>query len=213
MATIGLDRLFYAQITECANTGEETYGTPVMLARAISAELSIELAEATLYADDAAAYSLKEFKEGKLSLGIDDIGAHAAAILTGAVVDDNGVLVSSSEDAGTPVAIAFRAKKANGKYRYFWLYRVKFGTPGTNLETKGDSINFQTPTIEGTILRRNRLDGKGEHPWKVEANEDGECCCSDTIVNWYQAVYEPCFSVGGRLAAGIAFAKEETIDA
>lgn len=49
MATIGLDRLHYAPITEDEN-GEETYGTPVMLAKAISAELSIELAEATLYA-------------------------------------------------------------------------------------------------------------------------------------------------------------------
>lgn len=52
MATIGLDRLFYAPFTE-DEYGEETYGTPVMLAKAISAELSIELAEATLWADDA----------------------------------------------------------------------------------------------------------------------------------------------------------------
>jgi hypothetical protein len=49
MATIGLDRLYYAKITEDTN-GEETYATPVSLAKAISAELSVELAEATLYA-------------------------------------------------------------------------------------------------------------------------------------------------------------------
>jgi hypothetical protein len=53
VATIGFDRLFYAPITESPSTGDETYGTPVMLAKAISAELSVELAEATLYADDA----------------------------------------------------------------------------------------------------------------------------------------------------------------
>ena len=51
MATIGLDKLFYAPITEDAS-GEETYGTPVQLAKAMTAELSVELAEATLYADD-----------------------------------------------------------------------------------------------------------------------------------------------------------------
>ena len=45
MATIGLDKLFYAPITENAN-GEETYGTPVQLAKAISADLSVELNEA-----------------------------------------------------------------------------------------------------------------------------------------------------------------------
>lgn len=53
MATIGLDRLYYAKITE-NDAGEETYGTPSQLAKAISADLSVELAEATLYADDGA---------------------------------------------------------------------------------------------------------------------------------------------------------------
>ena len=72
MATIGLDKLFYAPITEAAN-GDETYGTPVQLAKAISADLSVELAEATLYADDGASEVVKEFKSGTLSLGVDDI--------------------------------------------------------------------------------------------------------------------------------------------
>jgi hypothetical protein len=40
MATIGLDRLYYAKITENEN-GEETYDTPVPLAKAITAELSV----------------------------------------------------------------------------------------------------------------------------------------------------------------------------
>lgn len=166
MATIGLDRLYYAKITEESN-GDETYETPEPLAKAITAELSVELAEATLYADDGAAEIIKEFKNGTLSLGIDDIGAAIASDLTGATIDDNKVLISTSEDGGDPVAIGFRAKKANGKYRYFWLYRVKFGIPATNLTTKGDSITFSTPTIEGTVLRRNKLDGQGKHPCKL----------------------------------------------
>ena len=37
MATIGLDKLYYAPITEDAN-GQETYGTPCILAKAMSAE-------------------------------------------------------------------------------------------------------------------------------------------------------------------------------
>ena len=194
MATIGLDRLFYAPITEAPTTGEETYGTPVMLAKAISAELSVELAEATLFADDGAAEIVKEFKGGKLTLGVDDIGRTAAEILTGATADSNGVLVSASEDGGQPVAIGFRAKKANGKYRYYWLYRVKFGIPSTNLSTKGDSITFSTPKIEGTISRRNKLDGKGNHPWKAEVNADDPGVSPATITGWYSQVYEPAFT-------------------
>jgi phi13 family phage major tail protein len=196
MATIGLDRLYYAKITEDTN-GDETYDTPTPLAKAISAELSVELAEATLYADDGASEIIKEFQNGTLSLGIDDIGVEAASDLTGATIDDNKVLISTSEDGGDPVAIGFRAKKANGKYRYFWLYRVKFGIPATNLATKGDSITFSTPTIEGTVIRRNKLDGQGKHPWKAEVSEGDEDVSSEIITGWYNEVYEPLFTANG----------------
>ncbi|MGM9589432.1 MAG: major tail protein, partial [Faecousia sp.] len=186
--------LFYAKITEDDN-GDETYATPMQMAKAMSADLSVELAEATLYADDGAAEIVKEFKSGTLSLGVDDIGAAVASDLTGANIDANGVVISTSEDGGDPVAVGFRAKKANGKYKYYWLYRVKFGIPATNLATKGDSITFSTPTIEGTILRRNKLDGKGKHPWKAEATEGDATVGADTIANWYKEVYEPSYTV------------------
>ena len=193
MATIGLDKLYYAKITE-DDAGDETYGTPVKLAKAMNADLSVELAEATLYADDGASEIVKEFKNGTLSLGVDDIGASVASDLTGATIDANGVVVSASEDGGEPVAVGFRAKKSNGKYKYYWLYRVKFGIPATNLATKGDSITFSTPTIEGTILRRNKVDGKGKHPWKAEVTEGDAAVTSEIIKNWYQEVYEPSYA-------------------
>jgi phi13 family phage major tail protein len=137
---------------------------------------------------------IKEFNSGTLTLGVDDIGLSAASELTGAEIDSNGVLVSTSEDDGKPVAVGFRAKKANGKYRYFWLYRVKFAVPATNLETKGESINFQTPSIEGTVMRRNKVDGKGRHPWKAEVSEDDSGVNTTTIGNWYKEVYEPAYT-------------------
>ena len=193
MATIGLDKLYYAPITEDEN-GEETYGTPVQLAKAISAELSVELAEATLYADDGASEVVKEFKSGTLSLGVDDIGPSVASDLSGVTIDKNNVIIASSEDVTSPVAIGFRAKKSNGKYTYFWLYRVKFGIPASSLATKGDSITFSTPTIEGTIMRRNKPDGKNNHPWKAEVTEGENNVSNDTITNWYKNVYEPTYT-------------------
>ena len=193
MATIGLDKLYYAKITE-DEAGEETYETPVPLAKAMTAELSVELAEATLYADDGAAEVVKEFQSGTLTLGIDDIGVTVAQDLTGAKIDDNQVLISASEDGGAPVAIGFRTNKSNGKYRYFWLYRVKFGIPATNLTTKGESIEFSTPTIEGTVMRRNKVDGQGKHPWKAEVSEDSVGVSPTVITGWYTEVYEPSFT-------------------
>jgi len=188
MATIGLDKLYYAKITEGAG-GNETYATPGQLAKAISAELTIERNEATLYADDGQAEVVKEFKSGTITLGIDDIGYSIAADLIGAVIDANGVLISGGEDAAKPVAIGFRAKKSNGKYKYYWLYRVLFGIPTTNLATKGDSITFSTPTIEGTISRRNKVDAGSKHPWMAEVTESES---TKTIVEgWFEEVYEP----------------------
>jgi phi13 family phage major tail protein len=193
MATIGLDRLFYAKINEDEN-GIETYDTPKILAKAMTAELSVELIEAILYADDGASEIVKEFNSGTLTLGIDDIGSIAAQDLTGSKIDSNNVVVSRSEDGGNPVAVGFRAKKANGKYRYFWLYRVIFSIPTTNLTTKGESITFSSPTIEGTVFRRNKLDGENKHPWKAEVTEGDNGVAQEIITNWFSSVYEPDFS-------------------
>jgi len=192
MATIGLSDMYYAPITEEAN-GIETYGTPARLAKAIQADLSIEIAEAMLYADDAAQESVREFQSGTLTLGVDDITPEVASVLLGAGIDENGVLISASEDVGLPVAVGFRARRANGTHKYFWLYRVLFGTPSTNLQTKGDSISFQTPSIEGTIMRRNKPDSRNRHPWKAEA-EEGRSGVANTVTNsWFTKVYDPDF--------------------
>lgn len=199
MATIGLDKLYYAKITEDEN-GNETYGTPSQLAKAISADLSVELNEATLYADNGQAEIVREFKNGTITLSVDEIGHDIVADLVGAEIDSNGVLISGDNDSAKPVAIGFRARKSNGKYKYFWLYRVLFTIPATNLATKGDSITFSTPTIEGTILRRNKPDTSSKHPWKAEVTESES---TKTIVeDWFDAVYEPTY-------AGIPVQQEE----
>lgn len=209
MSTIGLDKLYYAKIARDAND-YEIYGAPKMLAKAMKADLSVEFAEGSTSADDAIAETVKEFKNGKISLGVNDIGKDVASDLTGARVDANGVLVDSGEDNAPEVAVGFRAKKANGKYRYFWIYRVKFAVPAANLQTKGDSINFATPTIEGTIMLRNKPDALGKHPWKAEVTEGEQGVPTSTIANWYQSVYEPSFTGGGsaRLSSLSVFTSE-----
>ncbi len=125
---------------------------------------------------------------------MNSFGVAAAQDLTGAVADDNGVLVSVTERDGNLVAVGFRARKPDGKYRYFWLFKVKFGIPSTSLETKGDSITFQTPSIEGLVMRRNRLDAHDNHPWKVEVTEGAPGVQPAVIAGWFDAVYEPIFN-------------------
>lgn len=195
MATIGLDKPYYAVITENAS-GEETYGTPAVLAKAISASITIETDDAKLYADDGASEVLREFKSGTLSLNVDDIGSTVASALTGCTIDSNKVVIATQEDAAPLVAVGFRARKPNGKYRYIWLYRVKFGIPAESYATKGESIAFTTPTIEGTIMRRNKADSAGKHPWKAEVTEGDTGVATATITGWFSSVYEPSYSSG-----------------
>ena len=72
MATIGLRDLYRAPIT-IGTDGAEEYGTPVRMAKAISAELSVEVAEAILYADDGADEVVKEFVSGEITLNVNDL--------------------------------------------------------------------------------------------------------------------------------------------
>ncbi len=123
MATIGLDRLYYAKITE-DESGDETYGTPNSLAKAISADLSVEMNEATLYADDGEAEVVKEFKSGKLTLGIDDIGTSVANELTGAKIDKNHVRVFDNRYAPQSVD---GFCNANDYWKFFFSANIQYG--------------------------------------------------------------------------------------
>jgi len=69
-----------------------------------------------------------------------------------------------------------------------------FGLPATNLQTKSDSITFSTPTIEGTVTRRNKLDGLGKHPWKAEVTEGDAGVPASVITGWFSEVYEPVYT-------------------
>lgn len=188
MATIGMDKLYYATITD--GTGGETYGTPALIGKAMSADLSVNYAEAELYGDDILAESVREFQSGTLTLGTTNLDSGVVAALTGARVDSKGVLVDANEDERPYVAIGFRAKKSNGDYKYVWLYRVQFTVPTENAATKGNSITFATPTIEGKIFPRLKLNGD-KHPWKASIDESESGADATTITGWFSAVYEP----------------------
>ncbi len=156
MATLGLKDLVMAKVTEDTD-GKETFGTPKTLAKAIMADLSVNVAEGTLYADDAIDAIEKQFVNGTIKLGINDLGTETTAELLGQSVDDDGVIYGEDTDEPPYFAIGFRARKSGkGKYRYIWLYKVKFKIPNDKFETKGDSINFITPEIEGTFVKLNK---------------------------------------------------------
>ena len=153
MATIGLRDLYYAKIKE-ETEGTITYEGPKRLAKAISAEMTVETAEAILYADDSVDETIKEFISGEIKLNVNDIALEDAALLLGQKKDKDGVLYGGDADEPPYLAIGFRAKKPGGKFKYIWLYKVKFSIPDEKYQTKGDNIEFNTPEITGKFIKR-----------------------------------------------------------
>lgn len=146
MATIGLRDLYRAPIT-IGEDGAEEYGAPVKMAKAISAELSVEVAEAILYADDGADEVVKEFVSGELTLNVNDLLPVDLAALLGQKQDDDKVVYGADTDEPPYFAIGFRAKKAGGTYKYIWLYKVKFAIPSETTR--------QRATVSNLLRRRS----------------------------------------------------------
>lgn len=191
---IGLDKLFYAPIVPGDGETPAHFDTPVPLAGAISADISIETHDVQQFADDGVFYEDRSFKSGTISLNVADIGLEAAQALVGAAKDSKNVLVYSDDTSGPEVAVGFRSRRADGTYRFIWLYSVVFGVPGDDHETKGETITYKTPTIEGTIGFKS-FGVEGVDPeWK--ADHVGTGASGDTVgASWFDEVYEPSYAV------------------
>ena len=152
MAKIGLRNLLFGVLTE-ASDGTATYGTAIKPAKAISCSVSITNNEAKLYADDALAESDTSFQSGTVSLGIDDEDTSVMATLLGHTMSGDE-MVRNSYDAAPYVGLGrIVTKMVNGAYKYKveFLCKVKFAEPSQDENTKGESLEFGTSTIEGQI--------------------------------------------------------------
>lgn len=177
---IGVDKLHYAI---CTDGDTETWGLPVALKGVISVNVNPNASQETLFADDGPYETAVTTGNIEVEINKAQLSISERAALLGHEYDSNtGILKSKSTDTPPYVAIGFRTLKSNGTYRYVWLYKGKFTDPEDQNETKGDSINFQTDTINGQFLQTNK-DGV----WKVEADEE-DASAATTIASWFTAV-------------------------
>ncbi|MBO8164701.1 MAG: phage tail protein [Brevibacillus sp.] len=179
---IGMDMIHYAIMTD---EEQETYDTPKPIPGAITGTVSPTTNMETLYADDQAWETDSVLGDISIELNVADLPDEVQKDILGAEVDANGVLVQKSSDVAPYVALGFRSRKSNGKYRYYWFYKGKFQPNEENFETKADSPNFQTPTITGTFIAR-----KTDKKWRVRADEDSATIKPEVIENWFTAVYD-----------------------
>lgn len=153
MAQIGLTNLWYGILTE-ATDGTPSYGGAKSFGKAVSAKVDVSTNDATLYADDALAESDYSFQSGKVTLGVaDDDMSVFAEILGHKVAESGGEMTRNADDVAPYIGLGrVITKLVNGKrvYKGEFLFKVKFSEPSQEDETKGDSVDFKTPEVEGT---------------------------------------------------------------
>lgn len=152
MARIGLNNFRYGILTE-AQDGTPSYAGAVKPAKAVSCSVAITNNDAKLYADDGLAESDTTFQSGTVTMGIDEDDITTMAALLGHTVND-GEMTRNSNDTAPYVGLGrVVVKMVNGVYKYKveFLYKVKFAEPSQEDTTKGDSVQFGTTSIEGTV--------------------------------------------------------------
>ena len=172
MAGIGLQYCVYAPLTEDEVAGTFTYGTGKRGRKMIKADIKINTTKSALYGDDGVGESVREFTDGEVTINQDDLPGTMKKDLLGneiksVTIDTKTVEEVVSKDTDTPpfVGYGYIQSKLIDKvrqYRAVFLTKVQFGEPDDSAETKGQSINWQTPVIVGSIMRR--IDGA----WKEE---------------------------------------------
>ena len=152
MAKIGLSNLIWSRLTE-GSDGTPTYDGAKTLGKAVSTSVSITNNSATLYADNVLAESDTSFQSGTITLGVDDDADATFAELLGHT-NNAGVVTKSATDTAPFVAVGrIITKMVSGVlyYKAEVLFKVKFAEPSQDNNTKGESIEFGTSEIEGTI--------------------------------------------------------------
>jgi hypothetical protein len=172
MATIGLKYPVYAKYEEDEVTETVTYSAGRVMGKAISFRSTLDIAETPLYGDDGIAEIINEFTGGKLIINVDDLDDETNADLLGHTIKENTLdgttvkeIVKNGGDMGAYVGSGAYATKIKGGKRFFralFFHKVQFGAPAETFETKEKSVKWQTPTIEGTIMKNIKGDWGSE---------------------------------------------------
>lgn len=161
MAYLGLRYPIIAKYNKSTNT----YSNGFACGKAVSMNVTPNYVEGSLYGDDEQVESEKQFKNVSVSLGVTTMPAVAASTMFGHTVDSTtGKISYASSDEANYVGVGFVATKTdNGAktYEANIITNVKFSEASVSYQTKGESITFATPTIDGVGIP----DANGE--WKV----------------------------------------------
>jgi len=164
-----------------------TYASRMALARGVSVELSLETSDTTdFHADNVVAESAGGvFTGGTVTLTVDGLKEEARRLLMGLPaaekVNDVDVYVYDDRQVIPYVGVGFVVRvMENGITSYipYVLTKVIFEEDGLSAETQGESIEFQTSELTGTLMR----DDTANHAWrKIGAGQTTEAAAEAVI--------------------------------
>lgn len=172
MAYIGLRKPIVYPF-DTVNSGKYLDGVP--FGKAVSFSMSPNIAEASLYGDDILAESEKAVTSATLSLGTTDVPDQCKKIMFGHKEGSEGVehkeYTYNVDDNASYVGFAvIGVKKVDGK-RVFEVQafpKTQWKDPSVEIQTRGESTQFTTPSTEGTALPIDTGDYKYEQSFDTE---------------------------------------------
>lgn len=162
MAYIGLQHVVAAKLGTETDGSAPTYQSGGMvIGKAMAANLTLNRNDNPLYADDAEAENDNGVVGGTIEINIDDLSIEARKFVLGEEEVTTGTGNSATteywttEEAAPYVGVGYlRVRRKNGttSYEALWYPKVQFGENNENASTKGQQIEWQTPTIIGRIM-------------------------------------------------------------
>lgn len=156
MANIGMHGMKYALLVTEGEGAETTYETAKEFIGAISASITPNSAEASLYGDDKLMEYSSSFQNATVSLSAADDNDEVFADLLGRKKEaTTGRYRSNINDVAPYVGFGYIVSKMiNGKtkYRAQFFPKMKFKPFVPEASTKGENLEFKTITVEGMTM-------------------------------------------------------------
>lgn len=152
MANVGLRKPFIAKFDRAS----KSYSNGFRFSHAVSMGITPSYAEASLYGDDVQVEYEKSFVNAAVTLGTTSTPLQAADTMFGHEVDPatKKVIYKSTDEANYVGVGITGVEKVDGKTQYVALIILcaKFADSAENYSTKGDQLQFNTPSIDGTAI-------------------------------------------------------------
>lgn len=171
MAFIGMRYVVAAELDSHTAGSAPTYKAGMVIGKAISGNLTINRNDNPLYADDAIAEDDRSVTGMSLEIGMDDLLEPAAAYLGLVKAGSNSEYFETSASPKNVGVGYVRVRRKNGEdvFQAVWMYKTMFAIESEEAQTKGESIEWQTPTINGRAAALD-IDGSGDLVFRVKKN-------------------------------------------